>query len=126
MNHTSTANMADMQIQLAIAKAALQTIASGFLGQTNPVKSMMHLAGESLEQIEENNSELISTLSMSVTMGVATLHDQSQVNLIAIQEACNNAFQQTGLAEHAMASDNLSKLTGLVQGGRGEWLRIGI
>lgn len=116
----------DLQRQLNVAKATLSTIAGGFVEDTNMVKTMMELASSSLRKIEDEDSEIVSTLNLSVMLGVATLPDQSQINLCEIQRTCNNAFQQTGLAEHAIAADNLSKLTGLVQGGRGEWLRVDI
>ena len=75
---------------------------------------------------EDSETNICSTLNVSVTMGVATLPDATQINLCDVQRTCSNAFRQTGLAEYAIASDSLSRLTGLVQAGREEWLRVSI
>lgn len=53
--------------------------------------------------------------------GMATLQDGPTVNLLDVQAVINGAFQEHGDQEYASAADELSKLTGLVQGPHGEW-----
>lgn len=54
--------------------------------------------------------------------GIATLGNGETVDVLAIQAACNNAFQETGRQEYADAANELSKITGKVQGSHGDWL----
>lgn len=65
--------------------------------------------------------EALRTEPVSIQAGIATCEDGSTVNLLAIQAACNAAFQDSGENELAQAADALSKLTGLWQGPHGGW-----
>ncbi len=54
--------------------------------------------------------------------GIATLENGETVDVLAIQAVCNSAFQETGKQEYADAANELSKITGKVQGPHGDWL----
>jgi hypothetical protein len=57
----------------------------------------------------------------SVDDGILTLHNGEQADLLKIQAACNFAFQELGDPDFSEAADEMSKITGLVQGPHGEW-----
>lgn len=59
--------------------------------------------------------------NISMDSGLATFEDGRCVNLLKVQAVINGAFQEHGDQEYADAADDLSKLTGLVQGAYGDW-----
>lgn len=61
----------------------------------------------------------------SIQDGILTLPNGDTVNLLKIQAALNGAFQALGEEEYADASDEMSRLTGRVQGPHGEWMDRG-
>lgn len=67
-------------------------------------------------------SQANTTITVSITDGIATLPDGTTVDLKEIQATCNGVFQETGEEEYMQACDNLSLLTGLEQGPFGEFV----
>lgn len=63
----------------------------------------------------------MTTLTITVTDGVATLPDGTQVNLLEIQALLNEAFQDHGDNEFAAAANELSLITRKYQGPHGDW-----
>lgn len=53
--------------------------------------------------------------NVSVVAGVATMESGEVVDLTSIQAKLNEAFAETGDHQYMLASDKLSKITGLEQ-----------
>lgn len=60
-------------------------------------------------------------MNITYENGIATLPDGKTINLLKVQQVCNHAFQELGDQDYANAADDLSLITGLVQGPHGEW-----
>ena len=60
-------------------------------------------------------------MNITYENGLATLPDGTTVDFLAVQAACNCAFQELGDQEYAAAADTMCLITGLVQGPHGEW-----
>lgn len=61
-------------------------------------------------------------MNITYENGLATLPDGTTVDFLAVQAACNSAFQETGEPEYMAAADAMSQITGLEQGPHGEWV----
>lgn len=64
----------------------------------------------------------MATMNVTIEGGMGFLPDGSVVNLLAIQQTLNNAFQETGDMEFAHAANELSRITQKYQGPHGEFL----
>lgn len=58
----------------------------------------------------------------SIEAGQIHLEDGTCIDLLKIQQTCNEIFQDTGDRRAMEAADDLSKLTGVWQGPHGDWL----
>lgn len=94
------------------------------------------VARESLDELhvpddESDNSERPAARSMaenignkcpaSIEGGLIHLEDGTCIDLLKIQQTCNEIFQDTGDHRAAQAADDLSELTGVWQGPHGDW-----
>lgn len=74
---------------------------------------------------EENSNPLLiegaHSSPASICAGLLVMEDGTEVNLLQIQSALNRLFQQDGNNQLAELSNQISVLTGLVQGPYGEW-----
>lgn len=63
----------------------------------------------------------MSTMTLTVEDGIATLPDGTTIDLLNIQAACNSAFQELGDMEYGEAASALSQITQKWQGPHGDW-----